>query len=646
MTIQPKPRLVAALRSVSFIAGPLVMLLAALVLLGWGLDVAPMKSVLPGLVPVNPTSAAALVLAGASLWLSLVELKAPNHTLLVRRIALGAAAVVALLGLLTLIEYVFGRAPRVDQLLFPGKLAGIRIAPTTGLNLLLVGAALSYLNVETRGGHQIAQYVVLPAAVATLMILTGSAYDAHSLYGAAFYIPMPFGAAVAFAVLCVGILCAHPDRGLMQVITSESPFGLAARRLLLVTTSILFLLGIVAVEGHDVGVFDAAFGFSFLVTVGIVILVALIWWSARWLHHLDFAHKQAEEALQESNTQLTSWVGELEQRNSEIKQLSEVGNLLQNCVTPDEAYTVITQAAHQLFPSRSGALYVISPPGNLLDTVAVWGESGPLGVFTPEECWALRRGRPHLVDDSRGGLVCPHLSDAPPASYACIPMMEQGEPLGVFHVQTGPLGGVGRETALPHLMESEQHLTVAVADEIALALANLKLREILRAQSIRDPLTGVFNRRYMEESLERELRRATRKEYPVGIIMLDIDHFQRFNDTYGREAGDALLRALGEFLGTHIRKEDIACRHGGEEFVLIMPEAPLEVSVTRAEQLREEFKQLDLHDKGRPLGPVSMSLGVAIFPENGVTAEPLLRAVTEALYQAKAEGRDRVKTAA
>ena len=261
MTIQPKPRLVAAFRSVSFISGPLVMILAALVLLGWVLHIATMKSVLPGLVPVNPTSAAALVLAGASLWLSLVELKASNHTLLVRRIALGAAAVVAVLGFLTLIEYVFGRAPRVDQLLFPGTLAGIRIAPTTGLNLLLVGAALLYLNVETRGGHQIAQYVVLPAAVATLMILTGSAYDAHSLYGAAFYIPMPFGAALAFAALCVGILCAHPDRGLMQVITSESPFGIAARRLLLVTTSILFLLGIVAVEGNDVVVFDAAVGF-------------------------------------------------------------------------------------------------------------------------------------------------------------------------------------------------------------------------------------------------------------------------------------------------------------------------------------------------------------------------------------------------
>ncbi len=152
MTIQPKPRLVAALRSVSFIAGPLVILLAGLVLLGWVLNVATMKSVLPGLVPMNPTSAAALVLAGASLWLSLVELKAPNHTRLVRRIALAAAAVVALLGLLTLIEYVSGRALGMDRLLFPSKLSGNRIAPSTGLNLLLVGAALWFLDVETRGG--------------------------------------------------------------------------------------------------------------------------------------------------------------------------------------------------------------------------------------------------------------------------------------------------------------------------------------------------------------------------------------------------------------------------------------------------------------------------------------------------------------
>jgi diguanylate cyclase (GGDEF)-like protein len=192
------------------------------------------------------------------------------------------------------------------------------------------------------------------------------------------------------------------------------------------------------------------------------------------------------------------------------------------------------------------------------------------------------------------------------------------------------------------LTETKQRLAVTAAGHIALALANLRLRETLRMQSIRDPLTGLFNRRYMEESLARELRRAARNQRKLGAIMLDLDHFKRFNDTFGHEAGDALLRELGGFLRTRTRREDIACRYGGEEFVVILPEASIEATRQRAERLREEFKHLNVQHRGRSLGAVTLSLGVAVFPEHASTVEDIMRSADRALYRAKAEGRDRV----
>lgn len=175
-----------------------------------------------------------------------------------------------------------------------------------------------------------------------------------------------------------------------------------------------------------------------------------------------------------------------------------------------------------------------------------------------------------------------------------------------------------------------------------MALANLKLRESLRNQSVRDPLTGLFNRRYMEESLERELRRFSRSQRPVGVIMLDLDHFKRFNDTFGHDAGDALLRELGHLLQTRTRKEDMACRYGGEEFVIVLSGASLEIAQERAEQLREKVKTLKVELRGHSLGAMTVSLGVAVAPHHGSTIAEILRAADLALYEAKKAGRDRV----
>jgi diguanylate cyclase (GGDEF)-like protein len=218
--------------------------------------------------------------------------------------------------------------------------------------------------------------------------------------------------------------------------------------------------------------------------------------------------------------------------------------------------------------------------------------------------------------------------------------MAHGEVLALLHVH--PTAG----TAL-RLTTTETHRSLlrVFAEYLALALSNLKLRDTLRQQSIRDPLTGLFNRRYLEETLALEIERAKRHNGPFSVMMLDLDHFKQFNDTYGHEAGDTVLEVLGGFLQRQVRGGDIACRYGGEEFALILPGAALEVAHKRAEQLCGGVRTIALEYKGQSLGPLTVSVGVATFPTHGESAELVLHAADTALYQAKHEGRGRVAIA-
>ncbi len=167
----------------------------------------------------------------------------------------------------------------------------------------------------------------------------------------------------------------------------------------------------------------------------------------------------------------------------------------------------------------------------------------------------------------------------------------------------------------------------------------------LRDQSVRDHLTGLFNRRYLEETLERELARSARERRPLGLIMLDIDHFKDFNDALGHAAGDALLEALGALLRAHVRGSDVVCRYGGEEFLLVLPDASGAIAAQRAEQLRDDVSRMRVAHGDQDLGSVTVSLGVAVFPEHGPTGDAVLKAADAALYRAKDEGRDRVVVA-
>ncbi len=354
--------------------------------------------------------------------------------------------------------------------------------------------------------------------------------------------------------------------------------------------------------------------------------------------------KLAETKLQKANEELASWVKELESRTEEMAQLNEMGEQLQSCQTVEEACAISAQYIQRICPFSQGALYIINESRSFAEAVEKWGAPGiKQEVFEPLSCWAIRRGRQHLVDPRHPGLRCGHITGPVTGQYLCVPLLVNGQAIGILHLNRMATPEEEQQDMKGLLYtDHKMQLVTTIAEHIALAISNLRLKETLHQQSIRDALTGLFNRRHMEESLIRELKRAERENKPVGIIMFDIDHFKEYNDQSGHDAGDALLRELGAFLNANTRVGEIICRYGGEEFLAVLPGIDKECAGQRAEMFRRGVKGLTIYHLGKPLPPCTVSLGVAVYPENGTTAEPLLKAADDALYRAKKEGRDRV----
>jgi diguanylate cyclase (GGDEF)-like protein/PAS domain S-box-containing protein len=356
---------------------------------------------------------------------------------------------------------------------------------------------------------------------------------------------------------------------------------------------------------------------------------------------------RAAEQAEEHAASLNRLVEELRLQTSQMTLLSEMGDLLQCCATTEEAYSVVAQSVKKLFSAPvSGMLYAFKSSRNALESVAIWGEShSSEAVFAPEVCWALRRGHPHWSGDASQGLSCAHLKDPAKATHLCVPMVGQGDTLGILCLEFPNAEQARTRVGADASRESQQRLATTVAAQVALSLASLRLRETLRDQSIRDPLTGLFNRRFMQESLDRELQRAKRKKRPLTVIFIDLDHFKRFNDTFGHAAGDLILRTMGELFLRHFRGDDVICRYGGEEFAIILPESSAKDAAKRANLLRIEASKISMRHLGQVLDSVTLSIGVATFPENGSTTEQILRMADQCLYQSKTEGRDRVTVA-
>lgn len=349
------------------------------------------------------------------------------------------------------------------------------------------------------------------------------------------------------------------------------------------------------------------------------------------------SRQEAEIKLASANEQLTKWVNELETYNQQLNKLSTISETLQACLNLEEVYHVIAKLVPPLFSGVSGALYIMRDSKDLLQRVATWGNCGSQEHFKPYQCWGLRLSKTHLITNPDQELICDHFHDYQNAESGCIPIMNGGELLGLLLLSS---------QNSQELDTSKIVLARNISEQIALALSNLKLREKLRTQSIRDGLTGLFNRRYLEESLQKEITIAETNHQPLAVIMLDVDHFKRFNDTYGHEGGDVLLKELGMFIRNTIRPEDIACRYGGEEFTILLPNTNLEEAEQIGEKLRLGVKHLDLRYRQQLLGSITLSLGLAVFPTNGTNREVLVQAADMALYEAKHTGRDRLVKAA
>jgi diguanylate cyclase (GGDEF)-like protein/PAS domain S-box-containing protein len=357
---------------------------------------------------------------------------------------------------------------------------------------------------------------------------------------------------------------------------------------------------------------------------------------------------RAAELQRQHAESLNQLVKELELRTKQMTALNEMGSLLECSGTVKEACAVVANSIQKLFPEvPSGALYLFKSSRNLVEAVLRWGTVGCASepTFAPDACWSLRRGQPHWSEHPGTGVSCRHLTESSTTECLCVPMVAQGNTIGILHLELESAAELRHDSGMEGFRESHQRLAIRVASQIALSLASLQLRETLREQSIRDPLTRLFNRRFLEESLERELQLASRKKQPLAVLFLDLDHFKRFNDTFGHDAGDMVLQSLADLFRTFFRATDLCCRYGGEEFAIILPESSCQDAGIRADALRSEVKGLRLQYKKQALGPLTLSAGVAAFPEHGSTSDELLKIADQCLYESKARGRDVVTVA-
>jgi diguanylate cyclase (GGDEF)-like protein len=326
-------------------------------------------------------------------------------------------------------------------------------------------------------------------------------------------------------------------------------------------------------------------------------------------------------------------------RSSDLALLGRYGNLLLGCTDLAEALQTSEQMLSQLLPDYACTIYPLIDGEGLAEATHLWGDH--VVETTPQasasECLCMGSKRVQRGNSSNTANLCAHFhlnGSEPDFATACIPLVAQGDSLGWISLTAPVPPGIAK-----------LQVAIAAADQLALALANLKLRHSLRDLSVRDPLTGLFNRRYLAESLGRELARSQRRNLQVAVMTFDLDHFKAFNDNYGHAAGDAVLEAFARMLQSNSRNEDIACRQGGEEFVLIMPEMALDVAERRAQEMMHTLASISIVHEGQALPSITTSIGIAIFPDHGKSADRLLAQADQALYRAKSLGRNRAEIA-
>lgn len=332
--------------------------------------------------------------------------------------------------------------------------------------------------------------------------------------------------------------------------------------------------------------------------------------------------------------ELKNAIKEVHELNKDLLLINELNELLQSCVTLQEAYQILPDLITPLFANYSGGIFKVTEPEEMVEMTLSWGKTYNQSFFTPQDCWSLRRGITYQPETSSPPLFCHHvLADAHLRDSICIPMSVAGKQWGFFFLGT----------QFPEkLSHNKQEIAHILCRSITLELANLELKAALEEDNIRDPLTGLYNRRYWTEALRKQLFLALKNNQSLGLIMMDLDYFKNFNDTFGHQAGDRLLEAVGKLLKSEFRSSDTPCRYGGEEFLIILPGANLAETKARAQTLLNLVTKLQIHYHGDRLGNLTASFGVSAFPEHGLNADNLVQNADQALYRAKSQGRNRV----
>jgi diguanylate cyclase (GGDEF)-like protein len=345
--------------------------------------------------------------------------------------------------------------------------------------------------------------------------------------------------------------------------------------------------------------------------------------------------QRVEKRMVLTNQHLEHSVKELEDRAQESVLLTAARDELQLCMDVHQLYNSAARRFSLLLPGTSGCLCMIDNSRQTVEVVSSWGTIAVDDFSPPEACCGLRSGQPRWRQPGLSEIHCTHFTGEAPERYLCNPIVAHGNALGVLYVQCPDDTAV---QAVNQRMDGLRQL-VQIA---AMAVATLNLQSKLENQSIRDALTGLFNRYFMQISLDRELSRAARRKQPLAVLMIDVDHFKRFNDTYGHAAGDAALKGIANVFQSSIRPEDIACRYGGEEFTILLPDTVAEVAFQRAEGILEAVSRLSVTLAAQTFSEFSISVGVALYPRDGEASDQLLRRADEALYRSKRQGRNQV----
>lgn len=363
------------------------------------------------------------------------------------------------------------------------------------------------------------------------------------------------------------------------------------------------------------------------ILVGMVLLSLSFLIGTSYVSNRQIVHRVEEEQKKQDER--------IRQRTHEIELMHRLANMLAACNNMVEAQQIVSDILPRILGNVNGSVSLMRASRNQLITQLDWGEAWPGSAsFAPEECWSLRKGRAHQSNDDFHSLTCGHMHEMENNQTLCIPLTAHGNTIGIMHLYFG-VGDINIDPIT-------EQLAFSVSEHLGLALANLSLQEKLRSQALSDPLTGLFNRRFFEQKLEEHSMNSATSEQPLSLLMLDLDHFKRFNDNFGHDAGDFVLKEISALLKQSVSEDEIACRLGGEELAVLLPHYTMQQATEFGQTLCDVVRSMHLEHKGLSLGQLGVSIGVATYPKPASDTESLVKMADNALYMAKDMGRSRV----